>query len=76
MRNDEGSADAKGAAALSHLEQALELLDQTELPADIGAHVDLAAHRLRSALFSSELKEQAPGAHEQPHFADDCAWPS
>ena len=40
-------------AALDHLESSLQLLDEADAPAEIGAHVDLAIHRLRAALESS-----------------------
>lgn len=33
-----------------HLEAALRLLDETDVPADVGAHVDLALCRLKEAL--------------------------
>lgn len=36
--------------ALDHLERALRLLDDGDAPGDIGAHVDLAIHRLRGEL--------------------------
>lgn len=39
-----------GASALGHMEEALRILDELELPADIGAHLDLAINRLRDAL--------------------------
>ena len=54
-----GSADAEGAAALSRLEEALELLDRSGAPGDIGAHVDLAVQRLKAALRQAELDEAA-----------------
>ena len=38
------------ALALVHLESALELLDKAGAPAQVGAHVDLAACRLRDLL--------------------------
>jgi hypothetical protein len=37
-------------AALAHLEGSLQLLDDADAAADIGAHVDLAVHRLREML--------------------------
>jgi hypothetical protein len=40
--------------ALKHMECALELLDQAEASADIGAHLDLAICRLREALSPEE----------------------
>jgi hypothetical protein len=54
------------AAALSLMEQALELLDRADAPAEIGAHLDLAINRLRalpkSAAFRpSELWQSGAG---------------
>lgn len=37
-------------SALSRLRSALELLDQAEAPAQIGAYVDLAIHQLEAAI--------------------------
>ena len=42
------------AEAARHLRSALELLDSVEAPAQIGAHVDLAAHQLEAELFTVE----------------------
>jgi hypothetical protein len=36
--------------ALSYVESALEILDRWDAPADIGAHLDLALHRLRQVV--------------------------
>lgn len=36
--------------ALSYMEVALELLDEADAPADIGAHLDLALSRLREVV--------------------------
>lgn len=36
--------------ALELMTDALVALDETELPADVGAHLDLAIHRLRQHL--------------------------
>lgn len=33
-----------------HLEAALHLLDETDVPAEVGAHVDLALSRLKDVL--------------------------
>lgn len=41
-------------AALDYLESSLQLLDDAGAPADIGAHVDLAVHRLRAVLAEPE----------------------
>lgn len=38
--------------ALSLLKKALGLLDEVDAPADIGAHLDLAIHRLEASLGS------------------------
>lgn len=42
-----GNSEGLATAALGHMEQALELLDRLEGPDDVGAHLDLAIHRLR-----------------------------
>lgn len=39
-------------SALAHLQAALDLLDCTAAPAEIGAHVDLAVHQLGSLMSS------------------------
>ena len=44
--------------ALKHLQLALELLDEVSAPAEIGAHIDLAAHQLGSLLVA-EVKVSA-----------------
>ncbi|HJR82851.1 MAG TPA: hypothetical protein VJ775_02885 [Sphingomicrobium sp.] len=36
--------------ALQHLESGLDFLDDARAPGDIGAHVDLAGHKLKSAI--------------------------
>ena len=36
--------------ALELMEQALEILDSNECPADVGAHLDLAINRLRASV--------------------------
>lgn len=46
--------------ALDHLRAALELLDRAGAPPQIGAHVDLGAHHIQSAL--GDLGEPAPSA--------------
>ena len=56
--SDEGSAAAR---VLALLEEALEVLDSSDAPAEIGAHVDLAACRLRDFVEqngSGEAKRQ------------------
>lgn len=40
--------------ARSYMEVALELLDQSDAPADIGAHLDLALNRLQAVVESRE----------------------
>lgn len=42
-----------GSAALVHMEQALDLLDQCDAPGEIGANLDLAICRLKDALARS-----------------------
>lgn len=44
------SAGPKQAEAMLWMQQALQLLDETDAPADIGAHLDLAIARLREAM--------------------------
>lgn len=41
---------SKGLVALDHLEKALQILDDIEVPGNIGAHVDLAICQLRDVL--------------------------
>lgn len=41
-------------SALAHLREALALLDRADAPAQIGAHVDLAAHQLLGLLAREE----------------------
>lgn len=36
--------------ALSHMEQALALLDELQIPVEVAGHLDLAIHRLRESL--------------------------
>jgi hypothetical protein len=57
-KNDGGSLEREGVAALAHMEAALTLLDTFDQPIEVAAHLDLAIHRLREAL------ESAPDAHE------------
>jgi hypothetical protein len=52
--------DASNALAL--LEEALVILDQLEMPADIGAHLDLAICRLRERLGTSAPRRGGPDA--------------
>jgi hypothetical protein len=51
-----GSKEPDASDALALLEEALCMLDELGMPADIGAHVDLAICRLRERLGKS-----APG---------------
>lgn len=46
------------AEALGQLQKALELLDEADAPADIGAHVDLAICRLGERLQKEELRAE------------------
>jgi hypothetical protein len=53
VRMSESGPDSiatEGATALGLLEEALEMLDRFDAPAEIGAHVDLAIERLRDVL--------------------------
>jgi hypothetical protein len=45
----DGSLDREGVAALTRMEEALQLLDMIELPVETAAHLDLAICRLRDA---------------------------
>ena len=50
------SSDPLAAAALEHMEQALELLDQLDGATDgADANLDMAIHRLRDWISSSEI---------------------
>lgn len=48
-----GTLQREGAAALSLMERALELLDRCDCAMDVGAHLDLAVCRLREAIHSA-----------------------
>jgi hypothetical protein len=54
------SSDDPRVRAMHYLTVALELLDESEAPADIGAHIDVAVTRLSDVLGQSE---------EAPHQA-------
>jgi hypothetical protein len=41
---------SKGLEALNHLEKALQILDDIEVPENIGAHVDLAICQFKDIL--------------------------
>ena len=41
---------SKGLEALGHLEKALRILDDIQVPGNIGAHVDLAICQLKDVL--------------------------
>ena len=57
------------------MERALDLLDETAAPAEIGAHLDLAICCLRSVQ-AQTLTEGAPAKSiEQQLPKDSCAWP-
>lgn len=43
-------AGAHWASALEHLQFAIRLLDESNAPAHIAAHVDLAVHQLQEAI--------------------------
>ena len=53
-RSDADSFRSEGVTALRLLEDALEVLDRMDSPAEIGAHVDLAIQRLREVLSQAE----------------------
>lgn len=52
------------AEALAHMESALQLLDDADASADIGAHLDLAIWRLRESMSTETSK--AGGAGRPP----------
>ena len=55
--------------ARSHMALALEILDGVDAPADIGAHLDLAVHRLDATvtdLRRSEGQNVWPDSSKQP----------
>lgn len=47
---DEPQQSGSLQAALERMEEALEILDNLGAPDDIGAHLDLALHRLREEI--------------------------
>jgi len=51
-RNNASDPQAGAGEALSLMERALGVLDANDLPADIGAHLDLAINRLKGWLAS------------------------
>jgi len=51
--SEANSSEPQAARALEMLEEALAILDDTDMPSDIGAHVDLAICRLRDRLQQS-----------------------
>ena len=53
--NRAGSLDQEGVAALTRMEEALQLLDTLELPAETAAYLDLAISRLREAILSAGI---------------------
>lgn len=53
--------DCSLADALTHLQQAIELLDSAGAPPNIAAHLDLAAHQLAAAIES----ENGPDTDQQ-----------
>jgi hypothetical protein len=49
--NENASVNSdKWSLALQHLDEALRLLDEGDAPAEVGADLDMAIHRLRSAI--------------------------
>jgi hypothetical protein len=48
------SSDDPRSGAMHHLTLALQLLDESDAPADIGAHVDVAISRLSEVLGQSD----------------------
>lgn len=50
---NEGSFDEPSTQALLLMEKALAVLDVNDAPPDIGAHLDIAIHRLRNWIAAS-----------------------
>ena len=51
--------DDRSGRALTHMKEALRLLDEAGVAADVGAHLDLAIHRLQVSLsFQNEILPQ------------------
>lgn len=46
------------AAALERMSEALKLLDESDAPADVGAHLDLAIERLKEEIATAEVADQ------------------
>ena len=55
-KDSAGSLERDGAAALNHMEEALELLDRCEGADDVGAHLDLAIARLKDRLAQAKAR--------------------
>jgi len=60
--NHSGRLDREGIAALTHMEEALVLLDGCGDGSDVGAHLDLAICRLRDLMTQKgiEVKPRPP----------------
>ena len=56
MNGTVSKLDHEGIAALSHMEQALQLLDICQEATDVGGHLDLAICRLRNILESNGVQ--------------------
>lgn len=56
-------AESKLADAMALMQRALQLLDQTQAPADIGAHLDLAISRL------AEARARAAGSQSEAELS-------
>lgn len=49
--NESASTNSdKWSLALGHLNEALKLLDESDAPPEVGAELDMAIHRLKSAI--------------------------
>jgi len=65
----EDTVAAHWAAALEHLQFAIRLLDDSDAPAHIAAHIDLAVHQLQEAI-SGEPRNYRLGqidTNAEPH---------
>src|SRR6476646_6843040 len=57
------------------MERALALLDETDAPAEIGAHLDLAICSLRETIGEASARSGPARLTEQRLPQDSCAWP-
>jgi hypothetical protein len=63
-----------GRAALSLMEQALELLDRCTTGHEVGAHLDLAICRLRAILWPGSAEISGSASAPERSEDGDCPW--